>query len=202
MKRIFQIISIVSLLVFTAACSSANKTAERPAPNINLQKVETGKQILVVYYSKTGNTERVARDIAGSLGADIEKLLDKKERTGCLNYLIAGKDSMRENATEIEPENFDASKFDIVIMGSPVWSWNMTPAIRTYIENNKGKFKQVAFFVTSGNTDMKEVLPYLETISGKKAVASTGFNSKELKDDALYAQKITKFLESFAGKSR
>ena len=41
-------------------------------------------KILIAYYSKTGNTERVAKDLASQLGADLEKVIDRKNRKGIL----------------------------------------------------------------------------------------------------------------------
>jgi len=50
---------------------------------------------LVVYYSRTGNTKFVAEKIAQELGADIEEVIDKKNRFGLINYLRAGGDALR-----------------------------------------------------------------------------------------------------------
>ena len=73
----------------------------------------------------------------------------------------------------------------------------MTPAIRTYIEQNKTKLKDVAFFVTAGGTPAENVVPSMEQASGKKALAYVGFVGKELKNKDVYWNKLTKFLESF-----
>ncbi|GAH94463.1 unnamed protein product, partial [marine sediment metagenome] len=37
-----------------------------------------------------------------------------------------------------------------MILGTPIWNRRMTPAIRTYISDNKDKFRSVAFFCTYG----------------------------------------------------
>ena len=154
----------------------------------------TDKKILIAYYSKTGNTERVANDIASRLGADVEKIIDLKKRTGILGYILGGRDAMKHRLTEIAPSQKDPANYDLVILGTPVWGWNATPAITSYIDGSREKIKNVAFFLTSGGTELEKIIPYLEEISGKKPHASAGFNRKELKDQVVYGQKLDKFV--------
>lgn len=61
MKKLTALLLSVVLVLSLAACGSANKPAS------STMQPETGKT-LVVYYSATGNTERVAKDIAEAAG--------------------------------------------------------------------------------------------------------------------------------------
>ncbi len=200
LKYLVRLLLVLSLTVVVSCSTSPRAESSLPQNNVLIEKVNTGKKILVVYYSKTGNTERVADDIAGSLGADIEKITDRTERSGCIAWFTSGSDGMNGKHTEIEPVKKDVSKYDIVILGSPVWGWNMTPAIRTYIEQNKSSFRDVAFFVTAGSTTIDEVLPYMETISGRKAVSSLGLVKSELNDSVRYSTKLNSFVKNFKRK--
>ncbi len=106
------------------------------------------QKILVVYYSRTGNTKKVALNLAKKINADCEEIIDLKERNRIIiGWLVSGKDATMKKMTEIEFKK-DPSKYDLVIIGTPVWSWTVTPAIRTYLSENK--FKKVAFFCTNG----------------------------------------------------
>lgn len=167
---------------------------------VSLDKITTGKKILVVYFTRTGNTERVAKDIAAALDADIERIREKDDRSGCLGYFAAGRDGMNEKSTEIEPVKSRASDYDIVIIGSPVWAWNLTPAVRTYIEQNRGSFKAVSFFITAGSTNVDEVLTNFENATGKKAVSSLGVLEDELGQPEVYMKKVGGFNASFKKK--
>ena len=156
------------------------------------------KKILVIYYSRSGNTKKVAEDIAKKLGADIEQLVDKKDRSGAIGYLIAGKDAMNENLTELEPVTHDPSRYDITIIGTPIWSWDMTPAVRTYILAHKSSFKDVAFFTTAGGTKPDKIVKKMETLSGKPSKAYTGFFESDLdeKSKTHYADIVSSFVEN------
>jgi flavodoxin len=151
-------------------------------------------KILVAYYSKTGNTERTAADIAAGLGADLEEIIDKRKRTRISNGFLSGRDGMKKLETEIAEPVKDAAAYDLVIVGSPVWGWNIVPAVRTYLENNKSKIKSYSFFVTSGNTDSQKIAPYLQEIMGREPLAHAGFNTQELKNKNTYDQKISDFV--------
>ena len=56
---------------------------------------------LVIYYTRTGNTKFAAETIAAELGADIEEVIDLKNRQGKLNWLTAGRDAMRGSETNV-----------------------------------------------------------------------------------------------------
>ena len=57
---------------------------------------------LIAYYSRTGNNKAIGEAIAHALSADIDEIIDKKNRKGKLNWIRAGRDSMAEKLTEIE----------------------------------------------------------------------------------------------------
>jgi flavodoxin len=154
------------------------------------------KKVLVVFYSRTGNTKKVAEDLARQLGADIEQLVDKKDRSGIGGYLKAGRDATKEMLTDIEPLKKNPSSYDLVIIGTPVWGWTMTPAVRTFITGNKDALKEVAFFTTAGGSKPDRIVAKMEALSGKKAVATAGFFAGEInsKKTAKYDEKMAAFI--------
>ena len=162
----------------------------------------SAKKILVVFYTRTGNTERVGKDIARSLSADIERIVeveriaDKKDRKGLMNSLRAGREAMKERLTDIEPIVNDPAKYDMVLIGTPIWAWNMTPAVRRYISDNKASFKEVAFFTTSGSTKPDKIVAKMEVLSGLKARGSVGFFERdfEVESKVIYDKKLSDFL--------
>jgi flavodoxin len=104
---------------------------------------------LVVYYSRTGKTRFVAETIASQLGADLEEIVDQKKRGSSLGWIMAGKDAARKSLTEISPATKPPQDYDLIVIGTPIWAWSPTPAVRTYIKQNSLSGKKVALFYTS-----------------------------------------------------
>ncbi|MGZ7109578.1 MAG: flavodoxin family protein, partial [Methanobacterium sp.] len=56
-------------------------------------------KILVVFYSRTDNTRKVAEEIKNSLDCDIEEIIDTQNRSGPLGYMRSGRDASRGKLT-------------------------------------------------------------------------------------------------------
>jgi flavodoxin len=119
---------------------------------------------LVVYYSKTGNTRRLAEEISKQLCCDIEEIHDKKNRSGTIGWFSGSRDAFRKFLTDIE-FNLDPSGYDLVVIGTPVWSFNITPAVRTYFTRNIEKLNNVAFFLTGEGLGIKGAFKDMEALS-------------------------------------
>ncbi|TYB30492.1 MAG: flavodoxin [Candidatus Mcinerneyibacterium aminivorans] len=145
---------------------------------------------LVVYYSRTGITQNLAENIAKNLNADMDEIKDKKSRSGLFGWFGAGKDAVLKKETEIEYDA-DPENYDVVIIGSPVWAGNITPAVRTYL--NKFTFQKVAFFATYGGSEGK-VFENLEKYSSRP-LDKIGIKMKDVKL-ANMKQKVERFCKN------
>ena len=136
-------------------------------------------RILVAYYSRTGTTQFVAEKIAEQLNAEMCEVVDKKSRKGKLAFVKGGYESRRKKLTEIEVSK-PIDKYDLIIIGSPVWSDGITPAIRTFIAKNEFSGKQVAIFMTlKGNDPAKAHANFKEALHPEIPVAELGIKDDE-----------------------
>ena len=164
--------------------------------NIENTASEKSRNILVVYYSRTGTTRKVAEYITKQLGADMEEIIDMKKRSGIWGFLIGGRDALRRKETEINEIKKDPSKYDLVIAGSPMWAGNITPATRTYLNKFKTDIKSVAFFATSGGSNQEKIFEEAKNLLDKELISLMGICTKELKDDSVFNAKIASFTEN------
>ncbi len=144
---------------------------------------------LVSFYSQTGNTKKVAQQIAQILKANIDEIHDLKNRKGIFGFLSGGKDAIFKKQTTIK-NKLNPENYDLIIIGTPVWAGNMTPAIRTYF--CKYEFKKLSFFCTcdsSQSNTFKEMM-----ILSKKPITTLEINSKELNQNK-HKEKIKQFCE-------
>jgi flavodoxin len=113
---------------------------------------------LVVYYSRTGKTRFIAEKVASELKAEIEEVVDLKNRSGRFGFLRAGYDATRGNETKIGEMQKPPSDFELIVVGTPVWNSRPASAISTYLKRSDFIGKKVAvFFTNEGMGDEKAV---------------------------------------------
>jgi flavodoxin len=109
---------------------------------------------LITYYSYTGITAKVAdifTEVLMKQGeVKVQRLKPKKEITSFIGQCMAARQGKR---CELEDGAlFDASSYDIVIIGLPVWAFAPVPAINTYLDKVSGlKGKKIIILITSGS---------------------------------------------------
>ena len=150
---------------------------------------------LVVFYSRTGFTTQIGKDIAQQIHADIEELHDAANRMGFFGYLFAGRDAIRKRLTVIRPTKRNPAHYDCIILGSPNWGSKMAPALRAYIERHKKSFRKIALFCTQGGSGGHGLLADMAECCGKKPAATAVFGQhapkEKLKQDiASFVKRI------------
>jgi len=131
---------------------------------------------IVLYYSRSKKTAKVAETIAENISADIVRIKDTKDRSGPINYLKASIDALREDKTDIEPSRVDLTKYGLVYIGTPTWAGKPTPAIITLIDNNDFRGKDVILFATMGSQGGKKVIERMrEKVEARGARMITSF---------------------------
>jgi len=137
---------------------------------------------LIVYYSKTGNTQIIAKELAQNLNADLEELIETNPKDGVVWMVMASKDAILRNGVAINDLKHQVADYDLVIVGTPVWAWSMASPVRGFIEKYKQNLKKVAFFATMGNTGDKQAFTHMEKLSGLAPVATVSFTDGKIKN--------------------
>ena len=197
MKRLTALLLSVVLVLSLAACGSANKPASSttqpetsapteqpatepsessstaPAESEPETQPETGKT-LVVYYSASGNTERVAKDIAEAAGADLFEIVPTEVYTSeDLNWTNSDSRVSREHDDEslrdvplTTTEVPDWDSYDTVFIGYPIW-WGIAAwPVDTFVKNNDFTGKTVIPFATSSSSGMGQSGSLLADMAG------------------------------------
>ena len=192
MKKLTALLLSVVLVLSLAACGSANKPASSttqpetsapteqpessstaPAESEPETQPETGKT-LVVYYSASGNTERVAKDIAEAAGADLFEIVPTEVYTSeDLNWTNSDSRVSREHDDEslrdvplTTTEVPDWDSYDTVFIGYPIW-WGIAAwPVDTFVKNNDFNGKTVIPFATSSSSGMGQSSSLLADMAG------------------------------------
>jgi len=149
--------------------------------------------VLVAYYSRTGNTRRVAEAIAKSLEAEIEEIRDRESRLGVIGFLRSGYEALRKRPAAIQPLKKNPEKYDVVVVGSPVWAGSLSSPVRAYLIMNGHRIKKAALFATYGVSEGR-IFKQMEELLPKKPIAKISIRESEIRSGE-YLQKIEKFVE-------
>ncbi len=154
----------------------------------------TTSNALVVYYSRTGTTRRLAEAIAKALPADIEPIIDRRRRSGIIGYLRSVAESVQKRGASIEPMRTDPRSYDLVLIGTPIWAWSVSSPVRSYLAANRGRLPNLAFFCTMGGQGDERSFEEMRNIAGKAPIASCAVTAREVASEA-YGARITQFVE-------
>lgn len=101
----------------------------------------------VIYFSRSGNTELMALEIAKTYRADVIHLEARDYRIGLMGWINALKDA-RSNQAVITPEQVDLSQYETIFIGSPIWLYSPAPPIWQFVSANDFTGKTVVLFNT------------------------------------------------------
>jgi len=130
---------------------------------------------LITYYSYSGITDKVIDIFKEVLEKKselkIQRLRPKEEITTFFGQCMAARFKKR---CEIEEAQFDASSFDTIIIGLPVWAFAPTPAINTYLDKVTGlNNKKLIVLITSGSgAGVKMCFKYINDILRSKGASN------------------------------
>jgi flavodoxin len=151
MKR-FLIMAAVAILGMTACAQSSNDKEGGKAM----------KKTLVAYFSATGTTKGVAKQLAGLTGADTYEIQPEKVYTSAdLDWTNKQSRSSiemqnRKSRPAIKGKLQNMSDYDIIYVGFPIWWYTAPTIINTFIESYNFRGKTMIPFATSGGSDIKK----------------------------------------------
>lgn len=142
--------------VATILANAFRDGAAEPAPSPD---AEPSSRVLVAYFSATGNTGRVAEEIARAADADLFEIVPEDPYTSAdLNYsnsscraILEQRDDNARPAITQAVENL--SDYDVVFLGYPIWSGQAPKVIYAFLESCEGWDDQTIIpFCTSGGS--------------------------------------------------
>ncbi|MBD3206487.1 flavodoxin [Candidatus Bathyarchaeota archaeon] len=151
--------------------------------------------LLTVYYTRTGNTVKVAKDLSEVIGSALTEIQDNKNRDGPLGWLRSGMESFRKIKPEIQPIDKEISKYDLVVIGTPVWAGTMASPVRSFIDKYRNDLARVAFFCTLGSEDAENTFKEMKQESGKDPEATMYITTADIKNNN-YKKKLMKFKDT------
>lgn len=186
MKKFIKILIGMTLAASMTACgtnagsinSSEKTTAESKTESVDESSDETKKsdesKILVVYYSATGSTEKVANDIGSAVNGDLFAIeptspytSDDLDWTNSQSRVYVEHDNPDQRNVELvttDVENWDS--YDTVFIGYPIW-WGIAAwPVDNFVKENDFNNKTVIPFCTSASSGIGESGELLAEMTG------------------------------------
>lgn len=168
------IIGIVIYMFITIANNSNRNNVTNPnesSNNVTEQNPNNDQNILVLYFSMSGNTEKVANIIHDNVGGDIIKLETVEEYPSNYDELVDyAQEEQQENARpELSTKIDDIEAYDIIFLGYPNWWGDMPMPIYTFLEKYDLREKTIAPFITHGGSGLSNTP---ENIQGEEPEAT------------------------------
>lgn len=123
---------------------------------------------LVAYFSATGITKAVAKDLASVVKADLYEIKPETPYENAdLNWMDKNSRSTLEmndktSRPAIIKDNPKLDKYDTIYLGFPIW-WYIAPTIvNTFLESYDFSHKKIILFATSGGSTFGGTIEYLK----------------------------------------
>lgn len=157
------------------------------------------KSALIVYFSFDGNTKLIAEKIGKTLNADVVELKTSKKypTEGIGKYFWGGKSVVFGDKPTLINESIDLSRYETIIIGTPVWAGSFAPPIRSFVNDYKIVNKKIAIFASHGGggaakcfAKLKEALPENKFL-GEIAFVEPKKNPESIDSAAKWAASLS-----------
>jgi flavodoxin len=173
LKNIF-LLSTMVINALISAHSSAQHATRGDNAAAGIGKF-SGKKVLIVYLTRTGNTQAIAQSIQKNAGGKLVSL--ELSNPYPQDYKAQVAQVVRENEKSFLPAlktKIDSiEKYDVVFVGFPTWDMNMPPPMKTFLNQYNLSGKTVIPFNTnagygvgSGFQTVKELCPKSRVLDG------------------------------------
>lgn len=155
------------------------------------------KKTLVAFHSRTGYTRRVAESLARRLNADVDEIRVVRERAGLLGYLRCALEARGRYVPEILPARREPARYELVVVGTPIWAWCLSSPVRSYLRKHRHELKRVAFFCTMGGAGAENAFGDMTELCGKAPVVTLALTDREI-DGRRHQAKLEPFAKALA----
>lgn len=220
MKQLLLIIMCCLMLIPLAACTKTNEVSEdsSAATQINSQtenaskqdiaslenesgtvvqesseaETTTGNNQIVVYFSWSGNTDAVAKEIQSQTGADIFQIIPVKAYSSNYNEVedYAKKEQGENARPEISGKIDNINQYYVIYFGFPNWWGDMPMIMYSFLDDYDLSGKTIVPFVTSGGSGFSNTINTIKKMEpGATVLNGLSLGSSQAKNSAGDVEK-------------
>jgi hypothetical protein len=142
---------------------------------------------VIVVYSRSGNTLKVAKALAGTLGAEIVEIRSLRTYRGAFGLLRAGMDSFMRRNPPIEVDEAATGPHDLTVVAAPIWAGRAAAPLMAFLARRRKLHGRVALVLTHGGSDPCQAFDEVERQVGAPLVARLAIREADVKGDDFSA---------------
>lgn len=154
------------------------------------------KKTLVVCYSRSGTTLRVAREIATALGADLERIEEASQRAGKSGFVVSAFETLAKGLPSIGVRH-DPRAYELVVIGTPVWLGSMCSPVRSYVFMHRGRLPRLAFFATMRGRGADSALAELKLVCQAEDAPTCAISMRDV-EKGRHWRRVDRFTQQLA----
>lgn len=185
MRKKFGLILVAAAMCAFTACnqeSAQSKTGEKAAQP-EAAAPQASSKSLVVYYSQTGATKKLAEIFQKAKNADVFEIATVTPYPSTYDSTIAAVGAQRESKLwpALVNAKADLAKYDTVYLGYPIMFGSFAPPVYTFLDSNDLSGKVVVPFCTYGSGGRKASAAELKTLEPNANVTlAYGISNKRI----------------------
>ncbi len=210
MKKIIGILSLICLFLL-GGCSENSQSSTRPssstttastndlAKNTGADKLvsnSNNSNIAIVYYSLTGATEDVAKEIQAQTNGDLYPITTVEAYPEAYSDVleVVRQQQAENQLPELQSMAIDLAEYETIFIGSPIWFGSCSLPTQQWLTENELAGKTIHPFFTSGSSGIATANAEIESLA-EDAMVSEGLGITD-KDKSNAENLIASWLEA------
>lgn len=149
-------------------------------------------KVLVVVYSYTGTSRRVAELLRSQQGWETAEIAEVRPRSGVIGNLHCLLDSIFRRCPEIRYDGPLPRSFDAVVLVSPIWGLQLAGPMRSFVTRRRDHLPDIAVVSVMGGQGAPNAVEEIGRIVGRTPVADIALTMREI-DDGSCAGRLQAF---------
>lgn len=158
-------------------------------------------KVLVVFYSHTGTSRRLAELLCSQQGWEIAEIEEERPRSGPWGTWRCVLDSLLRRHPAIRYQGPFPKDFDAVVLVSPIWVGRLAGPMRSFVARRRGHLPDVAVALVMGSRGAPDAVAEITRLIGETPILSTAFTAREV-DDGSCAGRLRFFGTALLGAER
>jgi flavodoxin len=139
----------------------------------------------VIFHSYSGVTRNLAQKIKNACGADLIEVMPKTSYNSLTVYVLGGYRALKGALDPMEQKKIDVARYDLILLGTPVWAGKPTPAANAAVAAIKGCEGKRVILLATCKSQPGHTLEILRKTCDKKGMSVIGefvFTDADFKD--------------------